>query len=63
MASSSGKLQFPGATVWVSYEKPTSFDPVGCEGMHVRKVLITNAPLFLLWTAWDNFMKFIVRKK
>lgn len=54
MSADTGRVEFPGAVVWVSYGKPTNIDKVGCQGLYIRKVLITNAPLFLLYRLWEK---------
>lgn len=59
-ATSSGRKNFPGAVIWFSYGKPTKIDKVGCDGVYVRRVLITNALLYFLystylrWEFWND---------
>ena len=54
MKASVMKIKFPGAVVWVSLGTPTAMDKIGCDGVYVRKVLITNIWLFLLYDIYEK---------
>jgi hypothetical protein len=58
MAARNGRLDFPGASVWVSYGTPTEMDDVGCDGIYIEKVEVTDAQLYMLYLDWCKIWKF-----